>query len=1511
MSRISTVLIGDESLVIGCADLLLEQGHAILAIVTTDAGIAGWAEEKSLPVMARIADLEAMPKGSFGWLLSIANLRIIPDAILALPSCGAVNFHDGPLPHYAGLNTPAWAIWHGETEHGITWHLIEGGVDEGDILTQRMFEIAPDETAFSLNAKCYAAAMESFPALLDQLVSGELRRQAQDLGQRRYFGRDARPDLAGWLDTDLPAADLARQARALDFGDYRNPLSTPKVILGTEWVQIGHVTAEDSVTAAAAGTVLELVHDALRVATGAGVLHLAGLRSLRGRRVDPASHVAVGDLVGRPDPGDTAVVQRAARAEAIWLGALQDMAPVPLPLAAAASGAATWDCHDFAAQVSKADLALAALALARMSTGEVRAAVALGQEAPAFVSGWVPVSVPHQTPLGEARERVARQLSDHAAHGAYPADLTLRDPRIAGLEQPDIAVADLPMEGSVMTLCGTDGTLRMHVDTARLSPEAAALMRGRLQTILERMDGAQTLVELGEMPAAERARALRDWNATETDAPQEPTLHAAFEAQVARSPEATALVFEDETLSYAALNARADGLAARLRAAGVGPGHHVALCVARGPQLLIGALAILKAGGAYVPLDPQYPADRLAHYLSDSEARVIVTEAALCDTIPPSEAAVVLWDEAGPGAPVDGGAGPDDLAYVIYTSGSTGTPKAVMVSHRNVSNFFTGMDGVIDERENGVWLAVTSLAFDISVLELFYTLARGFKLVLISDEGRVNLSNGPIGGSGKRADFSLYYWSNDCDAGRGKYELLLEGAKFADANGFDALWTPERHFHAFGGPYPNPAVTGAAVAAITTNIHVRAGSCVAPLHHPARIAEEWAVIDNLTNGRTGLAMASGWHPDDFVLRPENTPPNNKAGMFETIDQVRRLWRGEEVAFPTASGEMHAVLTQPRPVSSELPIWLTTAGNPQTWREAGAIGANVLTHLLGQSIEEVGEKITLYHQALRDAGFDPANHTVTVMLHTLIGEYRERVMETAREPLKAYLRSAAGLIKQYAWAFPAFKKPQGVSNPFELDLSALDADEMEAILDFAFERYFFDAGLFGTVEDGIARVEQLKQLGVGEIACLIDYGVPNADVLAGLTHLNQVRERSNAEAQLHEGDYSLAAQLIRHRVTHMQCTPSMARMMAMNDEARMALGGLRQLYLGGEALSGALLGDLRRATRAKITNMYGPTETTIWSTCQVVEGDGKGQAVLPIGAALANQSVYVLDVDGAPVPVGVAGELCIGGAGVARGYWRRDDLTAERFVEGPEGGRVYRTGDLVRWCADGRLAFIGRDDHQVKIRGQRIELGEIEARIAASPDVREVVVVARETPSGETELAAYLTVCGALNEAALRADLAVHLPEVMVPRHIVTLERFPLTPNKKIDRKALPEPQAARAPVADAAPLPGSAGDVACIWARILGVAPSGGPDSFFDLGGHSLLAVQAHREIRKELEVPNLSITDIFRFPTLAALSSHIDRLRGAVASEAAAPASGGDDERAETISRRKAMRAARERRTG
>jgi hypothetical protein len=305
-------------------------------------------------------------------------------------------------------------------------------------------------------------------------------------------------------------------------------------------------------------------------------------------------------------------------------------------------------------------------------------------------------------------------------------------------------------------------------------------------------------------------------------------------------------------------------------------------------------------------------------------------------------------------------------------------------------------------------------------------------------------------------------------------------------------------------------------------------------------------------------------------------------------------------------------------------------------------------------------------------------------------------------------------------------------------------------------------------------------------------------------------------------------------------------------------------------------------------------------------------VANIGTPLANQQMYVLDDAQQPVPVGMVGELWIGGDGVARGYWQRADLTADRFRPDPFvtpdracpwGARMYRTGDLVRRRADGTLDFLGRADHQVKLRGFRIELGEIESVLEAQPGVNQAVVLAREDSPGDLRLVAYVT--GHAPEAGLRAALAAALPDHMVPAHIVPLDAFALTPNRKVDRKALPAPGGRAAEAAFVAPASDVESQIAAIWARVLGVAKVGSKDNFFALGGHSLLAVQVHREIRSTLGAAKLSITDIFRFPTLQALAAHLD-----TAPAPAAPAPKGygaqADARIEAMARRRMMRASR-----
>lgn len=1030
--------------------------------------------------------------------------------------------------------------------------------------------------------------------------------------------------------------------------------------------------------------------------------------------------------------------------------------------------------------------------------------------------------------------------------------------------------------------------LRIAYDRGRFSDSRITRMLGHMQTLLEGMaaDPAAHLASLPLLTAGERHQLLVEWNNTRLSYPSDALLiHELFEAQVKHTPNASAIVAQGRPLTYAELNAKANQLAHYLISNGIGPDALVGICLDRSLELIIAILAIHKAGGAYLPMDPTYPKERLAFMMEDAKPAILLTQEEVISNLPqPRPLSICLdsnWDSVAKETTENPArrSAPGNLAYVIYTSGSTGKPKGVMVEHGNVINFFAGMDQRLGSEPPGVWLAVTSLSFDISVLELLWTLARGFKVVLYAG-GDKELITSPTQDSAALLthadiDFSLFYFASDeGEKVHDKYTLLLEGARFADEHGFLAVWTPERHFHAFGGLYPNPSVASAAIAVMTQQVKIRAGSVVLPLHPPIRVAEEWALVDNLSHGRVGISFASGWQPNDFVIAPENYA-DRKDVMIGGIETVRRLWRGETVAMPGPKGQDVEISTLPRPVQPELPIWLTAAGNPETCRLAGEIGANVLTHLLGQSVEELGEKVRLYREAWRQHGHGPGEGHVTLMLHTFVGADDDAVREIVRRPMKDYLRSAVDLVKKAAWHFPVRKEGNAGKSLVQLaESNELTPEDMEVLLDYAFERYFETSGLFGTPETCARLVDRLREIGIDEIACLVDFGVDSETVLANLTHLNTLKERCSLGSSMDTGA-TIPSLIRRHGVTHMQCTPSMARMLMLDPEAKEALSSLDKLMIGGEAFPPTLAKELKDVVRGDLLNMYGPTETTVWSSTHVVDGM---EDTVSIGRPIANTTLYVLDKHLQPVPVGIPGELFIAGKGVARGYLNRPELTSERFVKDPfshiPGAQMYRTGDLACYRPDGNLEFLGRIDNQVKIRGHRIELGEIEAVLSRHPHLREVAVAAKADNSGGTQLASYVVPVKGQKPTveSLRGFLLERLPEYMVPSVYVNLEALPLTPNKKVDRAALPEPDQAR-------PMLGGSfvatrtyveQQLAQIWMDVLNVKDIGVNDSFFDLGGHSLSAVQVAFRVRQVFGI-DFPLRMLFQAPTLADLAGKVE----------------------------------------
>ncbi len=811
-----------------------------------------------------------------------------------------------------------------------------------------------------------------------------------------------------------------------------------------------------------------------------------------------------------------------------------------------------------------------------------------------------------------------------------------------------------------------------------------------------------------------------------------------FERQAARLPEALACTGSGRSLSYAALNERANRLAHRLRAEGVQPEVRVALFMDRSPDFLAGLLAIFKAGGVYVPVDPNYPAAYVQRILDASKPSVVVCAGTLMSRLGDRDGAgprvldidaffdpqVADGATAQPATDLPACLRPEHLASISYTSGSTGRPKGVMIEHRQVLNWLHALWARMPFAPGEMVGQKTSCAFVVSLKELLAGLLAGTPQVLIPDrvvkdadaflaqlsEHRVTRLNivpsqlrtlidhagdrpedsplatlkhcmvsgepftqrlrqeflrkfpqvtlwnvygctelndttycrpdeqehdgvfVPIGraiantrayvldanldpvppglpgelcvesigiargyfdqpdvtasrfvphpysdvpgarlfrtgdivrqldnGSfdflgredfevkirGNRLDvrqveavlaempevqescvmarqdrsedpqlvayvvprpnhegtdgqaslapsFSLLYFGADTFDEAHKYAFYLSSAKFADDNGFEAVWTPERHFHAFGALYPSPAVLTAALATITTRVQLRAGSVVLPLGHPVRVAEEWSVIDNLSQGRVGVAIASGWNPRDFVLAPHNFPPPARLKhLREGIATLRALWEGESITLPDGTGQPLAVTIQPRPLQRKLPLWLAAAANPETFAYAGEIGANVATHFLGLTLEELTDRIALYRDSLARHGHDPAAFRVTLMVHTFLGTDHDATVAAAKGPFVNYIRHHLNLRE-------AFMK--------SMDLSVEDFGDqaLDRIAEHAFERYTRTASFIGTPRSCAPLVRQLKARGVDELACLVDW-MPPQHAETGLPHLLRLRE----------------------------------------------------------------------------------------------------------------------------------------------------------------------------------------------------------------------------------------------------------------------------------------------------------------------------------------------------------------------------------------------------------------------
>jgi non-ribosomal peptide synthetase component F/thioesterase domain-containing protein/methionyl-tRNA formyltransferase/acyl carrier protein len=786
--KFSCHVIGEKSLLLKCSEILIERGHDIFGIVSSNPLIMEWAAEKKIKTLEFNQTLPDRLKAEpYDYLFSITNLSILSDEIINTPRRCAINFHDGPLPQYAGSNATSWAIMNQEKTHGITWHEISSEVDQGDILKQELFEIEKRETSLSLNAKCYENGLVSFVELVEELSNGDSRPFQQNLDDRSYYGKYKRPAQAAIINWSHSAEKILALVDALDFGRYTNALGLPKIKVGNEYFIVRNLIVTDIPSAEPPGVITSINDEHIRVATGTNDVEVTKGFSITGIPLSAAGLMYRYSLKpgfgfdGLSDDSAQEITKlnaAAAHKEDYWVEKLcglefidlhyakknftvkknPDFTTVPIqfpkevliffeeldskPQIGLAAGFGLFvgrHCgkNEFNIGFSHAALFKNIGSHDNMFSKNVPVKVKFDPEAIftsalADLSGVIEGVVQNKTYALDVWGRHP-DLKQHIGNGGQP----ISPLNIVFTDNMDVHHAQ-PGNSVTLVVARDLRHCRIVFDPMAITVDKVKLFIEQFTSFLEDAvtNSEQSVAGLSILSPDERRRLLTEWNDTKVYFPAEKCVHQLFEEQVAKTPDATAIVYKGKSLSYRELNARCNQMAHRLKRAGVETETLVGVCLHRSLDMIVAVLGTLKAGGAYVPLDPSFPKDRISYMVENSECPVILTDKNLKDELGLVSANIITvdteWNDlskektTNPECRV----APDNLAYVIYTSGSTGKPKGVMIEHRNVVNFFTGIDGCGAHDPESTWLAVTTLSFDISVLELLWTMARGFRVVI-------------------------------------------------------------------------------------------------------------------------------------------------------------------------------------------------------------------------------------------------------------------------------------------------------------------------------------------------------------------------------------------------------------------------------------------------------------------------------------------------------------------------------------------------------------------------------------------------------------------------------------------------------------------------------------------------------------------------------------------------------------------------------------------------------------
>jgi len=701
----SCLLMGETSLLIQCAELLLKKKHQILGIVSPDRAIGQWANKNSIPYIDPQNDWRAfLSQFSFDYLFSIANSVRLPPEILALPRKLAINYHDSPLPKYAGINATSWALMNREKTYAVTWHVMSDRFDEGDILKQFSVEIAETDTAFTLDAKCYEAAIYSFSELINELSEETVKLRKQNLEERTYFSRSKTP-MAGFIFSwNRCALDIDAFVRALDFGPYRNPLGTAKFAIESDFIIVSKLEVLDSPSEFSPGTVTAIEPGFIKISTASYDIALHQVLTIEGQNLSISELVAQFGLYEGYQFKDIATElakdietfdSEISKHESFWVDRLTTLQPITIPYAKSTASHLKPKCcvnvniplppniitfiEERHPEWKLGDFVVAAIVayLARIGGSDCFDIGFRSINLPHqlnrienFFASYIPcrININFEQNFEKVFAVVRQQLELIKRRQTYTCDIAVRYPdmkeTLSGQSQQlfpviieqvqNLAAQDKQASNALRLVIQEDGKECCWSYNTEIFDESSIERMLRqfetfVQSVVTNLEGIaanskQAISELPLLTPGERQQLLVEWNNTAKDYPQEKCIHQLFEEQVERTPDAVAVVFEEKQLTYRELNAKANQLANYLRSLGVGPEVLVGICVERSREMIIGLLGILKAGGAYIPLDPNYPSERLAFMLEDSSVPVLLTQERLVEKLPQHSACVVCLD---------------------------------------------------------------------------------------------------------------------------------------------------------------------------------------------------------------------------------------------------------------------------------------------------------------------------------------------------------------------------------------------------------------------------------------------------------------------------------------------------------------------------------------------------------------------------------------------------------------------------------------------------------------------------------------------------------------------------------------------------------------------------------------------------------------------------------------------------------------------------------------------------